>query len=252
MKKESNWTNAFSKIIFSFLLVLSTVIPFISSSEVQAAEPITVAEAIANNSGAATVKGFIVGTASSGTSYDQEAPFTVATNVGLADNPNETDASKILPVQLPSGTVRTGINLVDNPQNFKAEVTISGTLGAYFTVPGLRSANAFTIISEGETPPPPTEAEKMADIAAARAVTDTDKLIRVTGTVTTGTGFWGGNAFYIQDDSAGIYAYTSSANVNPGDIVELEGKVSPYSGELQIQQRKLQQFHLIKIYQLHK
>ena len=218
---------------------MSTIAPFIASSNVQAAEPITVAEAIANNSGAATVKGFIVGTASSGTSYDQEAPFTVASNVGLADNPNETDASRILPVQLPSGAVRSGINLVDNPQNFKAEVTISGTLSAYFSVPGLRSANAFTIISEGETPPPPPEAEVLENIAAARAITDTDKLISVTGTVTTGIGFWGGKAFYIQDESAGIYVYTSAADVNPGDIVELEGKVSPYSGELQIQPSKI-------------
>ncbi|MBU0905320.1 MAG: endonuclease, partial [Firmicutes bacterium] len=143
--KKSNWTSVVSKIVFSFLLVMSTIAPFITSSNVQAAELITVAEAIANNSGAATVKGFIVGTANSGTSYDQEAPFTSATNVGLADDPNETDASKILPVQLPSGAVRAGINLVDNPQNFKAEVTISGTLSAYFSVPGLRSANAFTI-----------------------------------------------------------------------------------------------------------
>lgn len=218
---------------------MSTIAPFIASSNVQAAEPITVAEAIANNSGAATVKGFIVGTASSGTSYDQEAPFTVASNVGLADNPNETDASRILPVQLPSGAVRSGINLVDNPQNFKAEVTISGTLSAYFSVPGLRSANAFTIISEGETPPPPPEAEVLENIAAARAITDTDKLISVIGTVTTGIGFWGGKAFYIQDESAGIYVYTSAADVNPGDIVELEGKVSPYSGELQIQPSKI-------------
>ena len=65
------------------------------------------------------MKGFIVGTASSGTNYDQEAPFTVATNVGLADDPNETDAAKILPVQLPTGAVRAGINLVDNPQTLK-------------------------------------------------------------------------------------------------------------------------------------
>lgn len=218
---------------------MSTIAPFITSSNVQAAESITVAEAIANNSGAATVKGFIVGTASSGTSYDQEAPFTSATNVGLADDPNETDASKILPVQLPTGSVRAGINLVDNPQNFKAEVTISGTLGAYFTVPGLRSANAYTIISEGETPPPPPVAEELDNIAAARMLTDPTKLISITGTVTTGTGFWGGKAFYIQDDTAGIYVYTTSADVSTGDIVKMEGKVSPYSGELQIQPTKI-------------
>jgi len=239
MMKEGSLNHAFSKIALAFLLVISMVTPFITAPSAQAAEPITVAQAIANNSGAATVQGFIVGTASSGTNYDHEAPFTSATNVGLADNPNETDTTKILPVQLPSGSTRAGLNLVDNPTNFKAEVTITGTLGAYFTVPGLRSASAFTIVTPGVEPPPPPVAEEVADIAAARAVTDATKLIKVTGTVTTGTGFWGGKAFYIQDESAGIYAYTSAADVQPGDIVELEGKVSPYSGELQIQPTKV-------------
>lgn len=236
MKKESTWLQVSSKIIFSLLLVLSSVIPFISSAEVKAAEPITVAEAIANNSGAATVKGFIVGTANSGTSYNQAAPFSSATNVGLADNPNETDASKILPVQLPTGSVRAGLNLKDNPQNFKAEVTISGSLETYFSVPGLKNANAYTIISEGESPP---VAEPMTDIATTRTVTDQDKLISVTGTVTTGIGFWGGKAFYVQDETAGIYVYTSSSDVSPGDIVKLEGKISSYSGELQLQSTKI-------------
>src|SRR5690606_7965859 len=55
------------------------------------------------------------------------------------------------------------------------------------------------------------------------------------GIVTTGTGFWGGNAFYIQDNTAGMYVYTSSANVAPGDKVRLTGKTSEYSGELQLQ-----------------
>ncbi len=239
MTKEGILKHAFSKIALAFLLVISMITPFITAPSAQAAEPITVAQAIANNTGAATVQGFIVGTASSGTSYDQEAPFTSATNVGLADDPNETDTTKILPVQLPAGSTRAGVNLVDNPTNFKAEVTITGTLGAYFTVPGLRSASAFTIVDGGTTPPPAPVAEEMADIAAARAVTDATKLIKVTGTVTTGTGFWGGKAFYIQDASAGIYVYTTAADVQPGDIVELEGKVSPYSGELQIQPSKV-------------
>ena len=111
---------------------------------------------------------------------------------------------------MPTGALRTGLNLEDNPSLFKAEVTVTGTLSAYFSKPGLRSPSAFTIIAEGETPPPAPEAEVMENIAAARAVTDPDKLIKVTGTVTTGTGFWGGKAFYIQDDTAGIYAFTST------------------------------------------
>ncbi|QBP42031.1 cell wall-binding repeat-containing protein [Paenisporosarcina antarctica] len=236
MSKEGILKHALSKMLLAILLVISMVAPFITAPSVQAADTITVAEAIANNTGAATVKGFIVGTASSGSSYDQDPPFTVNSNVGLADSPDETNAAKILPVQLPNTAVRTAINLKDNPENFKAEVTITGNLEAYFSVPGLKSASAYTIISEGEPAP---EAEEMADIAAARAVTDETKLIKVTGTVTTGTGFWGGKAFYIQDDSAGIYVYTTAADVQPGDIVELEGKVSPYNGELQIQPSKI-------------
>lgn len=236
MTKEGILKHAFSKIALAFLLIISMVAPFISVQSATAATTITVAEAIANNSGSATVKGYIVGVANSGTSYDQVAPFTGATNVGLADDPNETNPAKILPVQLPAGAVRAGVNLVDNPSNFKAEVEITGNLEAYFQVPGLKSASAFTIIG-GTTPPP--EAEEVANIAAARAVTDASKLIKVTGTVTTGTGFWGGKAFYIQDETAGIYVYTTAADVNPGDIVELEGKVSAYSGELQLQPSKI-------------
>src|SRR5690606_33746592 len=162
--------------------------------------------AIANNSGAATVKGFIVGAAISGKNYDQEAPFTLATNVGLADSPDETDPAKILPVQLPSGATRAGVNLVDNPANFKAEVTITGNLETYFSVPGLKFPTAFTILSEGEAPP---EAAVVDSLAEARTMPG--ELIQVEATVTTGTGFWGGNAFYVQDDTAGLYVYTSSA-----------------------------------------
>lgn len=236
MTKKSIWNHAYSKVIISFILVVSMFVPFIIAPSVEAAEPISVADAIANNTGTATVQGYIVGTASSGSFYDQEAPFTVATNIGLADSPNETNPSNILPVQLPTGALRTALNLKDHPENFKAEVTVTGSLEAYFSVPGLKSPTAYTIISEGETPP---EAEVLENIAAARAVTDANKLVKITGTVTTGTGFWGGKAFYIQDTSAGIYAYTSSVDVNPGDVVELEGKVSPYSGELQIQPTKI-------------
>ncbi|RAZ69567.1 DUF6359 domain-containing protein [Planococcus maitriensis] len=219
--------SAFSKIFLSLLLALSAALPYMATAD--AAETISVAEAIENNTGTATVKGFIVGTANSGTSYDQEAPFTAATNVGLADSSDETDPAKILPVQLPSGSVRAGLNLVDNPANFKAEVTISGTLGAYFTVPGLRSASAYTILTEGEEPPTATPVDSVQE---AR---DSEGLISVEATVTTGTGFWGGNGFYVQDETAGIYVFTSSATVAPGDNVRLEGTVSTYSGELQLQ-----------------
>ncbi|MFD1030587.1 DUF6359 domain-containing protein [Metaplanococcus flavidus] len=220
--------SSISKIFLSLILVLSAALPYMATAD--AAEPITVTEAIANNSGTATVNGYIVGTANSGTSYDQAAPFTKATNLGLADSPDETDPAKILPVQLPTGSVRSALNLVDNPANFKAEVNITGSLEAYFSVPGLKSPTSFEILSEGEVPPEPATVDSLAE-----ARTMPGELIQVEATVTTATGFWGGNAFYVQDDTAGIYVYTSSATVSPGDNVRLTGSVSEYSGELQLQ-----------------
>ena len=221
--------SAFSKVFLSLLLALSAALPYMATAD--AAETISVAEAIENNTGTATVKGFIVGTVvSSGGNYDLEAPFTSATNLAIADSPDETDPAKILSVQLPSGSVRTGLNLVDNPANYKAEVTITGSLEAYFSVPGLKSPTAYTILSEGEAPPTATPVENVQE-----ARDSAGELISVEATVTTGTGFWGGNAFYVQDETAGIYVYTSSATVSPGDIVRLEGTVSTYSGELQLQ-----------------
>ncbi|MCJ1908246.1 S-layer homology domain-containing protein [Planococcus ruber] len=225
--------NAWIKLFLSLILVLSAALPYMATAK--AAEPITVAEAIANNTGTQTVKGYIVGTTATGPKFNQVAPFTVPSNLGIADSPDETDPTKILPVELPSkSAARTELNLVDNPSNFKAEVVITGSLQAYFGVPGLKSPTAFTILSDGETPPPAPSAEKVDSIAEARATAD--KLIEVEGTVTTGTGFWGGKAFYVQDETGGIYVYTSTDyGLTPGDNVKLTGKVSLYSGELQLQ-----------------
>ncbi|MGE6414534.1 DUF6359 domain-containing protein [Planococcus kocurii] len=222
--------NTWTKIFLSLLLVLSAVLPY-TAATATAAEPITVAEAIANNTGSATVKGFIVGTVISKTSYDQEAPFTAVSNLGLADSPDETDPTKILPVQLPSSSaIRAGLNLVNNPTKFKAEVTITGSLETYFTTAGLKSPTAFTILSEGEVPPEATVVDTLA-----QARTMSGKLVQVDATVTTGIGFWGATAFYVQDDTAGMYVYASNATVAPGDKVRLTGTVAEYSGELQLQ-----------------
>ena len=53
-----------------------------------------------------------------------------------------------MPVQLPSGSVRTELNLKDHPENLGKKIQITGTLGAYFSVPGLKSAKGFTFIEE--------------------------------------------------------------------------------------------------------
>lgn len=117
----------------------------------------SVAEAIAAYSGTPTpaaVKGYIVGWVE-GQSYESGAKFngnvtddTEKTDVLLADSPDETDPAKCIPVQLPSGAVRSKVNLKDNPDNYKKFVTLTGIIEAYFGVPGLKSVTKA--LFEGE------------------------------------------------------------------------------------------------------
>ncbi|WP_205414550.1 hypothetical protein, partial [Klebsiella pneumoniae] len=63
---------------------------------------------------------------------------------------------------------------------------------------------------------------------------DQVQTFQIQGTVTTKPGSWGGKAFYVQDESAGVYVFSSSTeagNLAVGDIVKITGKTSLYSGE---------------------
>ncbi|WP_370221689.1 DUF6359 domain-containing protein [Cytobacillus sp.] len=132
-----------------FALILSLFSPFATAG---AEEVKSVAEAIANNNGTATVEGYIVGTTANGPKYTHNAPFAVETNLAIADSASETDPSKILPVQLPNNSIRAELNLADNPENLGKKVQITGSLEAYFTVPGLKSPTAYTFAEDTGTP----------------------------------------------------------------------------------------------------
>ncbi|WP_318503014.1 DUF6359 domain-containing protein [Bacillus sp. T3] len=97
-----------------FVLLISLVLPY----RALASEPITVGQAIANNTGTATVVGYIVGYTTSGSSgkatYDFDAPFAADTNFAIADSPTERDATKLLPVQIPT-SFRSNYGLLTNP-----------------------------------------------------------------------------------------------------------------------------------------
>jgi uncharacterized protein len=153
-----------------FALIFSLITPFQNVSK--AVETITVAEAIANNSGAATVEGYIVGTVNTGSgasiTYKHTGPFTTDSNLALADDPNEKDKSKILTVQIPSGSIRTAINLKTNEGNLGKKVQLTGNLEAYFTVPGLKSLTAYTFVEQ--TNPVETKVAEVTATPSAGAV----------------------------------------------------------------------------------
>lgn len=78
-------------------------------------------------------------------------PATVASNLLMAADPKETDWTKMISVQLPSGAVRNALNLKDHPENLGVQVTIKGTTGSkYCGVYGVRSVSAYNFGPEGK------------------------------------------------------------------------------------------------------
>ncbi len=93
----------------------------------------------------AIVTGYIVGAVNSapetGSQFGTDA--TIATNILISDNPDTNDYTECLIVQLPSGDIRSALNLVDNPSNYKKQVKITGSIEKYFKVAGLKSVTAY-------------------------------------------------------------------------------------------------------------
>ena len=121
----------------------------------------TVAQALAAYTGVAkpaVVTGYIVGaingkSISDGAIFTGSVPAEANTNLLIADNADETDYTKCLPIQLPSGKVRDALNLVANPGNYQKKVTLTGSLEKYFGVAGLKSVSAYTIDGESSEEP---------------------------------------------------------------------------------------------------
>ncbi|MEV8509063.1 endonuclease [Actinoplanes sp. NPDC051475] len=107
-----------------------------------AATTMTVAQAISSQSGTGTVRGYIVGqpTATSTVLY---SGFTGDTALAIADSGTERNTSKMLYVQITS-TYRATFGLQSNPGRIGTVLTVTGSLAAYFSHPGLKSPTAMT------------------------------------------------------------------------------------------------------------
>ena len=99
----------------------------------------------------ATVRGYIVGWIKGGNFHSGanfNADASVATNLILADSADESDTDYCIPVQLPSGSVRSALNLVDNPSLLGRYVELTGTVTAYFGERGLKSVSAYRLLAD--------------------------------------------------------------------------------------------------------
>ena len=86
------------------------------------------------------VTGPIVGTIESNNLH-------VGAGGGTASNLAIGTAASYVPVQLPSGEVRTALNLVDNPGHVGKTVKLRGTIQKYFLMGGLKSVSAYSFVN---------------------------------------------------------------------------------------------------------
>lgn len=125
-------------------------------------DPFSVSSVLAGATGSDMwVSGYIVGWVS-GQVLKDGANFTVpassASNILMADKPDETNVSNCIPVQLTSGSdARTALNLQNNPGNLGRQVKVKGSLEAYFGAAGVKTVTAYVLGEGGVTPPEPAE-----------------------------------------------------------------------------------------------
>lgn len=138
------------------------------------------------------VKGYIVGqingmnmsaielTEPWGTQTDK----TYQTNIVIASSISETNVDNMVPVQLPSGALRTGLNLPENPTMYGKEILLYGSLTGYFSVAGVKNTTYAEANGEvfGTKPVESTGKELLNETLLTQASFDKFTAVSVSGT----------------------------------------------------------------------
>ncbi|HIZ86476.1 MAG TPA: DUF4493 domain-containing protein [Candidatus Coprenecus stercoravium] len=91
------------------------------------------------------VTGYIVGGDVSSANVKLEPPFTKNTHVAIADSPGASTREECAAVELPSGSIRDAVNLIDNPELIGKRIYIKGDIENYFSHPGVKSTKEFLL-----------------------------------------------------------------------------------------------------------
>lgn len=149
------------KFLLSLVALVASVHAFAGDGTAESPYKCAEVLALTDKVSGACVKGYIVGFVPS--SKLAEAVFSTegasASNLLLADDAACVDYNLCVPVQLPSGSdVRAALNLQNNAANLGKEVVITGSVEKYFSVMGVKSPTAYTLVDNGggDTPVEPT------------------------------------------------------------------------------------------------
>ena len=195
----------------------------------------------------------------SGSSNDDGSVNDYNTNILIANSADEASSSNCVPVQLPSGALRTGLNLVQNPDLDGQEVLIYGSLEAYFGTAGVKSPTfaqvgdkKFGIDPNVEQVEPEAKVVTIAEFIAAPE--SMEVYYELTGVISGLSA--GGNAviygnFDLTDETGTVYVYgldkafTAVGNtkadktfaelgLKDGDKITLRGLRGSYNGKIEV------------------
>lgn len=235
------------------------------------AEPYDVASAMALTANAnGWVKGYIVGYID-GPAIASDAKFEVPaaaeTEVLIADAADCTDAAKAMPIQLPAGAIRDGIELSAHPSLLGKEILLYGSIEKYFGVMGLKSTSCAIVDGQtiGKDPEdttvpnvpgtPAGEGTEASPYNVCKALTlinagqASSSEVYVSGKICSikevDTGQYGNATFNISDDGTAIEngqltifrtmyldgaKFTDANQIKVGDEVVIWGKLVLYGG----------------------
>ncbi|MBR1800022.1 MAG: chitobiase/beta-hexosaminidase C-terminal domain-containing protein [Bacteroidaceae bacterium] len=79
-----------------------------------------------------------------GTDKDGNPLKVTASNILVGDAASAATVADVIPVQLPTGTVREGLNLADNAGNLGKQVWMCGHITKYMGVPALKTVHTYS------------------------------------------------------------------------------------------------------------
>ena len=188
-------------------------------------------------------------------SKDDGTLNTYNTNILVASAADVNDVAKCVPVQLPSGALRTGLNLVENPDMLGQKVLLYGSLETYFGAPGIKNPSyakvgdkAFGIDPSVEQVEPEAKAVTVAEFIAAPE--STEVYYELTGTIGGTINTTYGN-FDLTDETGTVYVYGltkafiavgsttndksyGSLGLSEGDEITIRGFRGSYNGKIEV------------------
>lgn len=191
----------------------------------------------------------------SGSSNDDGSVNAYNTNLLVAMSADVADATQCVPVQLPNGALRSGLNLAQNPDMDGKEILLYGSLQAYFGAAGVKGTSYAKVgdkefgVKPGETQEEPTA--KVVTIAEFNDAPESPEVYyELTGTIGGTINTTYGN-FDLTDETGTVYVYGltkefiavgttqndksfASLGLKEGDKITLRGFRGSYNGKIEV------------------